>query len=63
MQIMNEVMTFNEEQSKEAERRVKECQIGCTCIICGGFIPIINSQEHIIPICINCIETLQKNSA
>lgn len=51
---MSEIMTFTEEQL------AKECQIGCTCIICGGFIPMRGPQEHITPICINCIKTLRK---
>lgn len=57
---MSEIMTFTEEQVKEAERRAKECQFGCTCIICGGFIPVMDPQERITPICINCRETLRK---
>lgn len=57
---MSEIMTFTEEQSKEAERRAKECQFGCTCIICGGFIPMMDPRERITPICINCIDTLRK---
>lgn len=57
---MSEIMTFTEEQIKEAERRAKEPQTGCTCIICGGFIPVMDPQERITPICVNCIETLRK---
>ena len=57
---MSEIMTFTEEQSKEAERRAKECQFGCTCIICGGFIPMMDPRERITPICINCRDTLRK---
>ena len=51
---MSEIMKFTEEQL------AKECQIGCDCIICGGFIPMSGLQVHITPICINCRETLRK---
>lgn len=57
---MSEIAIFTKEQSKEAERRAKECQFGCTCIICGGFIPIRDPRECITPICINCIDALRK---
>ena len=57
---MSEVATFTEEQIKEAERIAKECQFGCDCIICGGFVPVRDPREHIIPICINCRDTLRK---
>ena len=57
---MSEIMTFTEEQSKEAERRAKECQCGCTCIICDGFILVTDPRVHITPICINCRDTLRK---
>ena len=48
---MSEIMTFTKEQINEAERRENECQCGCTCIICGGFIPMKDPREHITPIC------------
>lgn len=57
---MSEIMTFTEKQIKEAERRAKEPQTGCTCIICGGFIPVMDPRVHITPICINCRDTLRK---
>lgn len=57
---MSEIMTFTEKQIKEAERRAKECQCGCTCIICGGFIPVMDPRVHITPICINCRDALRK---
>ena len=57
---MSEVTTFTKEQINEAERRANECQFGCTCIICGGFIPMRDPREHITPICINCRDTLRK---
>ncbi len=57
---MSEIMTFTEEQIKEAECMAKEPEFGCDCIICGGFIPVKDPREHITPICINCRETLRK---
>lgn len=57
---MSEIAIFTEEQIKEAERIAKKCQFGCTCIICGGFIPVRDPREHITPICINCRDTLRK---
>ena len=57
---MSEIMTFTKEQINEAERRENECQCGCTCIICGGFIPMKDPREHITPICINCRGVLRQ---
>lgn len=37
-----------------------DCRMGCSCVLCGNFIPVWNINHMPMPICVDCIDTLRE---